>query len=257
MRFLYLNLILLLIVNDKGYSQNYTPLINPGLIQKNMISWLTYERDFVHWSSDFFGLNDSGESISKKEFLTILVKGGYLPVRMKTSDNSICYKLYKLNDNTKKEISDVIKHKSEVQLHFYDMKGLPLPDFHFTDLNGNVYNKENTQGKIVVIKGWFVNCIPCINEFPRLNKLVKQYKKKKDVLFISLAFDSKNVLEKFLKEHNFKYNTVPGKEDYLRNGLKIEGYPIHIILDRKGLVQLVTNDMDVMITTLKNMDGKK
>ncbi len=245
----------LLLTSCMGNSQTNQPLVKPKEIQKDLMSWLYYERDNMVWSGNYVTYDESNNKITKKEFLTVLTDGTYLPLRL-ISDTSICYKLYKLNDKAKIEFGDVIKNKAMIQLRFYNMEGLPLPDYQFTDLENNIYNKVTTEGKIVVIKGWFINCIPCVKEFPRLNKLVKEYKDRNDILFVSLAFDKEDKLREFLKKTTLKYETVPDRENYLRNVLRVDGYPVHIILNKEGLVVNVTNDIEEMIDVLKNVASK-
>lgn len=36
--------------------------------------------------------------------------------------------------------------------------GKKVPKFEFVDLNGHKYNRENTKGKILVMKFWFIGC---------------------------------------------------------------------------------------------------
>jgi len=40
---------------------------------------------------------------------------------------------------------------------------------------------------------------------PALNKLVTQYVNRKDIVFVSLAFDKKEALKEFLSKTTFKY----------------------------------------------------
>jgi peroxiredoxin len=42
-----------------------------------------------------------------------------------------------------------------------------IPDFSFKDLNGNLITNEKYEGKIVVIKCWYIHCAACIKEFQR------------------------------------------------------------------------------------------
>jgi cytochrome oxidase Cu insertion factor (SCO1/SenC/PrrC family) len=94
------------------------------------------------------------------------------------------------------------------------MEGTKMSEFNFIDLNGKNYDKSSTKGKIVVLKCWFIHCVACVKEFPELNKLVDENKNRNDILFISLAMDSKQDLIKFLKTKEFKYNVIPEMKSY-------------------------------------------
>jgi cytochrome oxidase Cu insertion factor (SCO1/SenC/PrrC family) len=65
---------------------------------------------------------------------------------------------------------------------------------HFTfkvlDLKGNQYDNQNTQGKILVLKTWFIRCHACVEEMPAMNKIVKAFDHRKDIVFLSLALDN-------------------------------------------------------------------
>src|SRR5690606_22334605 len=114
-------------------------------------------------------------------------------------DNAEIYKLYKLDDNADKRIGSTIKLESTTIYGLSEIEGSPLPQFNFTDLNENIYTNENTKGKTIIIKTWFINCKACIAEFPELNEFVEKYKDRNDIIFLSLALDSKSELEAFLK----------------------------------------------------------
>ncbi|MGN6398818.1 MAG: TlpA family protein disulfide reductase, partial [Flavisolibacter sp.] len=154
-------------------------------------------------------------------------------------DSSLCYQLYKLNDSSNKEIGKAIGAKAQLEYRYFNMQGKPLPEFHFVDLDGNVYDANTTKGKILVINCWFIHCKPCNEEIPALNRLVKQLKNRKDVLFVSLAFDGAEDLKKFLKRNVFEYAIVPNKENYLMNDLRIVEYPTHLIINRQGMIKKV------------------
>ena len=169
------------------------------------MSWLYYERDYMVWPGDFEALDVTSKMITKKEFLDDLRTGDYLPVKIKTADSSLCYQLYKIDDSADKEIREVIKAKAQVEYKYFNMEGKPLPQFHFVDLDGNVYDAATTKGKIVVLNCWFISCKPCNEEIPSLNRLVKQLEDRKDILFVSLAFDPAEDLKNFLKKRLIKY----------------------------------------------------
>lgn len=233
-------------------SSNYIgPVIEPGKIAKDMMSWLYYERDYMRWSADYEALDPSLNEITKGEFLKRLTTGDYLPVKIRTRDSSLYYQLYPLDGSEDKEIGEVISNKAQLVYQYYKMEGKPLPKFHFTDLNGNVYDATTTRGKTLVVNCWFIHCKPCNEEMPRLNQLVEQFANRKDILFVGLAFDPAEDLKKFLKKTAFNYAIVPDKEDYLMNDLQISGYPTHIIINKQGLVEkVIQGDVEEFINVL-------
>lgn len=152
------------------------------------------------------------------------------------NNGSLCYQLYVITNSIDKDIVSTIKAMAARELQYLKMEGQPLPAFDFRDLNGNLYNKKSTIGKILVINCWFVSCTPCIAEMPDLNEMVKQYKRDKNILFIALAPDPEADIRRFLNSHSFNYKIVPDQSDYLSNKLHIIGYPTQLVINPQGLV---------------------
>ena len=126
-----------------------------------------------------------------------------------------------------------------------------IPDFRFTDLNGKVYDKSSTKGKIVVLKCWFIHCVACVKEFPELNKLVDENQSRNDIVFISIAIDNKKDLQKFLNTKEFKYVVIPETENYMTSKLNISEYPTHFLIDKNGKILKVVNRIDELAPFLK------
>ena len=127
-----------------------------------------------------------------------------------------------------------------------------LQGLDFKDTNGNVYNHKTMQNKIVVIKCWYLACQACREEIPALNEMVSHYQKRTDIVFISLVFDSKEEINKFLKSNIFKYASIVNQKNYLMNILKIRSFPTHIIVDRSGFISKVVNSSEELSTALNN-----
>lgn len=109
----------------------------------------------------------------------------------------------------------------------------------FTDINGNKYDLKTSINKIYVINFWFINCPPCKQEIPELNKVVEKYKDNKDVVFIGIALDNKTELAAFLKTNPFNYNIVDEGRFYAQKH-EIDGYPTHLIVGKDGLIKFST-----------------
>ena len=217
-------------------SNSHLEVIHPSIIVKDMMSWLYYQRDHLVWSSDYISYNTSMMIIPRNEFLDSLCTGKYLPLLIEKGDSSKCYQLYSMDQLVDKDIVSTIINMAQVQLRYYKWEKLMLPDLNFIDLKGNVYNRETTKDKVIVLNCWFVHCKPCVAEIPSLNQLVKKYKNRKDILFLALTFDSAENIIHFLKQNPFNYAIVPDKEDYLTTKLNIVGYPTQIVVNRQGLI---------------------
>lgn len=218
------------------------PIKDPKYILSSFMNFWTYWYNEVRLSGDFIPYNEDDSEVSKDFFLKKVLSGEYLPVKLKSNDSSGYYKLYKINEVVDSSITAEIARFGQLYYQFFQMEGRPLPGFNFVDINGNVYNKENCKGKIVVLNFWFIGCAACQEEMPDLNKMVASYKNRNDVLFISIAPNSTNDLKKFLEKTPFNYAAIPDKKYYVTDTLKIQMFPTQMIVNRKGQIAKVPED---------------
>ena len=121
-----------------------------------------------------------------------------------------------------------------------EMIGKPAPPFSVKTLSGDNYSDQSLLGKTVVINFWFIKCKPCVDEIPKLNKLVKKYTHNKDVVFLSISFDQEKDIRSFLEKNPFKYQQVgkEGEGNSLIGKYKVMAFPTHMIIDPTGKVVL-------------------
>ncbi|GGI26136.1 hypothetical protein GCM10008119_21140 [Pedobacter mendelii] len=117
--------------------------------------------------------------------------------------------------------------------------GEKFDGFKTSDINGNKFDLKNTDGKIIVLNFWFINCPPCKAEIPELNELTEAYKENNNVIFIAIALDDRYDLKDFLKTTPFNYNIVnSGRSFAERYGVK--SYPTHVVIDKTGTIKFST-----------------
>lgn len=231
-------------------TKNTTINQDESKILKNFNSWWIYTYQNINLSQDFIALAPNSKPLSNKIFLQLLTTGDFYPVKITSANDLPSYKLYSLNTSAKDIQNTIIQLASE-KLFNYNMEGNKLPVYHFEDIAGNKYNNENTRGKIIVLKCWFIHCVACVNEFPELNKLVDSYKNRKDILFVSLAFDNKQDLTNFLKTHKFNYVVVPNQQIFMTDTLKINTFPTHIVIGKDGKIKKAVNNYNDLLPALK------
>lgn len=227
-------------VEETSTENTYTVNVNPLEIEKNYKKWYDYTLKNIELSYEFTPVDNENVIIAKEDFLNKLKTGLYIP--LKIEDDDTLYKLYKLSEQADKKIKKSIKSSSLVAYNYFKKEGQPLPDFNFTDLNGNNYSKKNVKGKIQIIKCWFINCVVCVQEFPELNELYDRYEGNENVIFLSLAFDKPEKLKIFLAKKAFRFPVIAEQKKYMTKELEIKQYPTHIIVDEDGnIVKMVSN----------------
>jgi len=206
------------------------PLEKPGDILKNFTAFWQYYNTYVRLSDDFIALDDCLHVINKEKFLKQLVTGSFLPLRLSSQDSAY-YQLLKIDASIKADIPATIKQMADFEYKNYQLEGKPLTGFNHTGLTGSLYNRETTKDKIVVLKRWFIKCGKCEEERPAFNKLAERYKNNTDVIFASLAIDSKEDLQTYLSKTKIDYAIIPVQEQYMENDLGIAVYPTYIIIN--------------------------
>ncbi|MCB0386854.1 MAG: TlpA family protein disulfide reductase, partial [Bdellovibrionales bacterium] len=82
------------------------------------------------------------------------------------------------------------------KLNQMEKKG--VPDFTMTDLAGETIQLSNLKDKVVIVSFWATWCEPCVEEFPSLINLVREFKGEIILLAIS-ADNSMAELKAFIK----------------------------------------------------------
>ena len=222
----------------------------PEDVLKDFMTWYNYTYINIRLAQDFIALDTDSTVLNKTQFLNKLLTGKFFAIKTVLKNNIPTYKLFSLN-NKDSDIVTTNKQLASNEISNYKMEGKELPDFNFTDLNGVVYNKAATNGKILILKCWFIHCVTCVKEFPELNQLVKDYRKDKNVIFLSLASDNKNDLIDFLKKKQFNYAVIPNSDMYMKQSLGVQSYPTHLFVDENGKIQKVVNNVDDLIAFMR------
>ncbi|MCT4699154.1 TlpA family protein disulfide reductase [Tenacibaculum haliotis] len=229
--------------------------INTDNVQESFENWNAYNKQNIDLMSTFIPLDNKGAIMDKGIFLVSLRTGAYIAIKSINEKNEIQYQLTNIEDPTSIKIKKSMVSKATIAYQYFKMEGKKLPRYDFVDLEGTSHNKADTEGKIVVLKCWFITCKVCVEEFPQLNALVDKYKDD-DIEFVSLAFDEKDKLVEFLKTKPFKYTTVPNQKKYMAKKLKVKQYPTHLIVDANGVILKMVNNVKTLTSELERVVGK-
>ena len=121
----------------------------------------------------------------------------------------------------------------------FDLRpGSAIPDFSYTDVDGQPRRLSDLRGKVVLLDFWGTWCIPCRQDLPLLRQAFAAYR---DRGFVILGMDARDELAKlqaFVAEQDvpWLHATADSVEDVIKNSFRIRGYPTKILLDREGRV---------------------
>ena len=256
-KIIYILAFFVLLISCSGQTKLGKPEVNPVEIQKKFMDWWTYQYNNIMLSIDFVPLDSNSKEITKEAFLQALSEGNYIPIRLKSDKNVFYYKLFKIEPTSDTSIKATISEAAFNETQNLKKEGKPFPKFSFKDLNGNLITNENLKGKIVVIKCWYIHCTACIKEFPEVNNLVKKYKDRKDVIFISLAEDTPEQLMLFLEKKPLSYSVVPDMKTYMNLTLQLNAFPTHFIINKEGKIAKVLSDYKSLEVALKKVSKKQ
>ncbi|GAA3974056.1 TlpA family protein disulfide reductase [Mucilaginibacter dorajii] len=236
---------LLMLTNIAAFGQPGVPVLKPEEILKSNDSFYNYiGLYFFKLTQDIVPYDAAKKAISKRVFFQKLTTGNYLPLKLSSADGKLYYQLYKVNSAAGKKQLTYIQSFATIFLDHYNRQGKLFPAFSFTDINGNKYDNTNTKGKTVVLKCWYIGCGRCEEEMPELNAIVAKYKDRKDVLFVSLAFDTQPKLQAFLKRKQFNYQVVAEQRAFITKTLHINAFPTHFIINKNGTIVAVVDNPD-------------
>ena len=220
-------------------------------LEQDKMTWWTYHKNEIMLSSEFTPLNSEGNRIKKEEFLKQLASGDFMAIKVTDREKKEYLKLYRLGDAADTGIAEMMKSDLMIAFDFYSREGLSFPEFNFTDLDGKVFSSDNLKGKTLILKTWFIGCAPCIAEMPELNEMVKHYKERDDVVFVSLALDKEDALRKFLVKTQFDYPVVARQKKFIFEKLQSEAFPTHFIVGKDGKIVKVVNRVEELKLAMK------
>ncbi|MEE9406457.1 MAG: TlpA disulfide reductase family protein [Polaribacter sp.] len=113
------------------------------------------------------------------------------------------------------------------------------PNFKFWLTDGSKLTNNDTKEKVVVFKFWFTSCMPCLTDIPKLNRLVKEFDKRDDILFIAPALDRKPAIEKLLKIRPFNFRIAYSAMDVSQKFNKKQVYPSYFVINKKGKISYI------------------
>lgn len=127
-------------------------------------------------------------------------------------------------------IEFVTGEKPIIRSKYYNKKLI----FKLKGLDGNEINLQSYKGKPTLLTMWFTKCKVCIkDEMPVLNEIKKEYGDR--VNFVAVTFDSKEKVEKFVKDYPFDFiHTIEAK--HFIKELEIARYPQNLIIDQNGVL---------------------
>lgn len=114
-------------------------------------------------------------------------------------------------------------------------EGKAAPSFDVPDIDAKWVNTAELKGKVIVLNFWFIGCVGCMGEIPKLSALADKFKDNSDVVFLAVATNTPQELRAFLRGNKFNYRHI-GQGLSLVKLFDFNGYPKNIVIGRDGKI---------------------
>ena len=106
--------------------------------------------------------------------------------------------------------------------------GKSRPDMVMKDLEGEVRNINEWDGKVILVNFWATWCPPCLREIPLLIELQETYSAQ-GFQVIGIAIDDVDAVNDFADDMGINYPVLPGETEAIdlarQYGNRIDGLP--------------------------------
>lgn len=148
---------------------------------------------------------------------------------------------------------------AEGRLGRMELIGKPAPRVGANDLEGKRVDLGDYNDKVVLVDFWATNCPPCLEEFPNLRQLYKEFQPK-GFEIIGVSFDeSPDIVEAFRSRAKLPWRMVMNEspEGLVSRRFSTKTIPALFLIDRKGNVaQADVRGNDLREAVKKLVEGK-
>jgi len=119
--------------------------------------------------------------------------------------------------------------------------GTTRPAFKLKDMQGQLRNIDEWNGKVVLVNFWATWCPPCKKEMPAFMQAYKQYKEQ-GFEIIGIALDDVDSVQNFIDVLDVNYTIMAAEHKGLElsriYGNRIGALPFSVFIDRDGIIKL-------------------
>lgn len=116
--------------------------------------------------------------------------------------------------------------------------GQPAPGWSESSIPGPTLSLASLHGKAVYLNFFATWCPPCNAEAPAIDALARTYRARGLAVVGVDVMESRAKAAGFRSGHNLSYPVVIDAGT-LRDQYKINGLPVHVFIDREGIVQKI------------------
>jgi peroxiredoxin len=188
----------------------------------------------VQFTEDTPMFDVKGNNIDSTQINDIMSSGNFYPQIF--GDKKFKAQAIVFRKTTAEEKKEFLQALAMTDPNANFVAGQMAKDIEAYDIDGSKISLKDLKGKVVVLNFWFPQCQPCVMEMPELNTLVKKYKDD-NVVFISVTFEKKETVQKFLSNRDFNYLHITDNKTILSD-YGVSTFPTHLLIDQNGEIIL-------------------
>ena len=113
---------------------------------------------------------------------------------------------------------------------------VPAPDFTLALLDGKTFHLGDHKGKPVMINFFASWCLPCREEMPVIEKIVREYQPK-GVVFLGIAVDDTDAkMKDFVAKYGVTFPVGLDKTAAIQKSFGLYGIPTTYFIDKQGVI---------------------
>ena len=128
-------------------------------------------------------------------------------------------------------------NKPQIQTEVNPALGQQRPEFAAMDINGDMRNIKEWDGKLIILNFWATWCPPCRKEIPEFIELQQAYGNQ-GIQFIGIAIDDELAVREYIKEVGLNYPSLVVQDEGIilakRYGNGIGALPYTVFINREG-----------------------
>ncbi|OIN59886.1 TlpA disulfide reductase family protein [Arsenicibacter rosenii] len=118
--------------------------------------------------------------------------------------------------------------------------GQPAPDFRLATLQGDSLSSTAFAGKVTLLDFWEVWCGPCLASMPKVEQLYRKYNQQGlQVYGITHEVQQLDAVRRLLTKWQLPFLTLIGSNQ-VRQRYGLDVIPFYVLIDRKGVIRLVS-----------------
>ena len=114
-------------------------------------------------------------------------------------------------------------------------EGSKFPNIMDKTIDNEMLKTKDLKGKVVFYNFYFAFCQPCIAEKEGLKKLYETFVSD-DVLFVSITFDSNEIIRQFQATHGMQFKTVSLGMNEIARRFGVRQFPVNFLVGVDGTI---------------------